>query len=347
MFIPDNTTKIKTNFRINEKLSIAGRKIGATTSEINNIGTVEVQEVYITDEGRAFYKTKDGLIDGGNAIKIIDGSIQYISDLGPDKTKIALANGGIITREPLLSKNFALAKYGAIGSSQYVGCALNDGNALFVRDSNDFGYGSIVGSPAEFFISLPNQTLINLIRINLLKEWSKTPFSYQYQLFISQDGVKWDIVVDKSKGTQYYTSWQNDTFEPRLVQFIKVVGLRNSIPGNGQFAITEIEAYKTLEYKPLEGTIIETDYSGLKIETPQPGSIENLANKIDEALEPEIGILLPTPPPLPPVVSVAQPLIEQPTVIPEAIPPKDNMVLYMGIGIAGFLALLLMMRRKS
>jgi hypothetical protein len=71
------------------------------------------------------------------------------------------------------------------------------------------------------------------------------PRFYQYIIYTSADGRKYDTLVDRSKGE--WRSWQDIRFPSRPVRFIKIVGLYGSDvlvhPSDKWFHVSEVEAY--------------------------------------------------------------------------------------------------------
>ncbi|KAL1138587.1 hypothetical protein AAG570_008650 [Ranatra chinensis] len=133
--------------------------------------------------------------------------------------------------------------------------ALLDGNH-FIYDMergytrhriNDAGDHGIV-------IKLGTQALVNNMRMLL---WDRDVRSYSYYIEVSMDQKDWVRVIDH---TAYYCrSWQNLFFEPRVVQYIKLVGTNNTV--NKVFHVVAFEVMYSTENMRLVKGLIEPKHN--------------------------------------------------------------------------------------
>ncbi|KAG7307024.1 BTB/POZ domain-containing protein 9 [Plutella xylostella] len=93
-------------------------------------------------------------------------------------------------------------------------------------------------------VRLQARVIFNHIRLLL---WDRDNRSYTYYIEVSVDQKEWVRVVDHSR--YYCRSWQNLYFEPRVVQYIKVVGTSNTV--NKVFHAVALEAMYTSKVPPL------------------------------------------------------------------------------------------------
>lgn len=56
--------------------------------------------------------------------------------------------------------------------------------------------------------------------------WDKDQRTYSFYIETSINNSDWEIIVDKRN--EHLRSWQQFTFEPRAISFIKIVGTHNT-----------------------------------------------------------------------------------------------------------------------
>ncbi|CAG9585880.1 unnamed protein product [Danaus chrysippus] len=148
-------------------------------------------------------------------------------------------------------ENVATPKRGARVISGDMRSALLDGNS----DNYDMERGytrhniSDAADNPGIVVRLATTTIINHIRLLL---WDRDNRSYAYYIEVSVDQKDWVRVIDHSN--YFCRSWQNLYFEPRVVQYIKVVGTSNTV--NKVFHAVSLEAMHTSVVPPLcEGLV--------------------------------------------------------------------------------------------
>jgi hypothetical protein len=99
---------------------------------------------------------------------------------------------------------------------------------------HDYASGDL---PSEFIVVLDEVYALSAIRVRL---WQGDSRKYTYKLETSEDGRRWELLVDLSSSPS--RGLQIHELEPRDVRFIKLTGLSNSLVDNNQFHVLEIEA---------------------------------------------------------------------------------------------------------
>jgi len=131
------------------------------------------------------------------------------------------------------SINVALASTGAKAEAPTAPEFMNDGKIRYGKREG-FSWGHY---PCDFVVKFGKTETISKIRF-LLYDLEKDRV-YTYKLYTQRrSGGKWDLVSDHSKKPS--KSWQEHSFNPRMVTAVKVEGLGNS--ANKQFHIVELEA---------------------------------------------------------------------------------------------------------
>ncbi|XP_059061241.1 BTB/POZ domain-containing protein 9 [Achroia grisella] len=98
-------------------------------------------------------------------------------------------------------------------------------------------------------VRLATCTIINHLRLLL---WDRDNRSYAYYIEVSVDQKDWVRVIDHSN--YFCRSWQNLYFEPRVVQYIKIVGTSNTV--NKVFHAVSLEALQTARVPPLRAGLV-------------------------------------------------------------------------------------------
>jgi hypothetical protein len=135
----------------------------------------------------------------------------------------------------VVSGNVALSRRGASVTGPYKG-----GESLL--DGRSEGYAK-----AKLYfpvvVTLPEVYLLRSVRIHLIAAWlpnnSRESF-YQYKVEVSEDGVNYETVADRTSGR--HRDWQDITFPPRPVQFIRIIGTHDH-PHQTGIRIAEVEAF--------------------------------------------------------------------------------------------------------
>ncbi|CAH2086939.1 unnamed protein product [Euphydryas editha] len=154
----------------------------------------------------------------------------------------------------LPEENVATPKRGARVISGDMRSALLDGDTDNYDMERGYTRHNISDAPDNpgIVVRLATTTIINHIRMLL---WDRDNRSYAYYIEVSVDQKDWVRVIDHSN--YYCRSWQNLYFEPRVVQYIKVVGTSNTV--NKVFHAVELEALHTARVPPLsEGLVRPT-----------------------------------------------------------------------------------------
>jgi hypothetical protein len=137
----------------------------------------------------------------------------------------------------VVSGNVALSRRGASVTGPY-----RDGESLLDGGSDGYGKAKLY---CPVVVMLPEVYQLRSVRIHLIAAWlpnnSKESF-YQYKLEVSDDGVNYELVADRTSGR--HRDWQHITFPPRPVKFIRITGTHDH-PHQTGIRIAEIEAYCT------------------------------------------------------------------------------------------------------
>ncbi|XP_045446024.1 BTB/POZ domain-containing protein 9 [Melitaea cinxia] len=143
-------------------------------------------------------------------------------------------------------ENVATPKRGARVISGDMRSALLDGDTDNYDMERGYTRHNISDAPDNpgIVVRLATTTIINHIRMLL---WDRDNRSYAYYIEVSVDQKDWVRVIDHSN--YYCRSWQNLYFEPRVVQYIKVVGTSNTV--NKVFHAVSLEALHTARVPPL------------------------------------------------------------------------------------------------
>nr|XP_034839915.1 BTB/POZ domain-containing protein 9 [Maniola hyperantus] len=148
-------------------------------------------------------------------------------------------------------ENVATIKRGARVIAGDMRSALLDGDTDMYDMERGYTRHTISDAPDNpgIIVRLATTTIINHIRLLL---WDRDNRSYAYFIEVSVDQKDWVRVIDHSN--YFCRSWQNLYFEPRVVQFIKVVGTSNTV--NKVFHAVSLEALHTSRVPPLRDGLV-------------------------------------------------------------------------------------------
>lgn len=102
------------------------------------------------------------------------------------------------------------------------------------------------GNPGEWFkVQLDDKTTVNAIQVNFADNDSKLKIEskdiyYQYRILGSNDGKKWDVIVDKSKNTIDACHDYIELEKPVKTKYIKIENVR--VP-DGKFSIYDLRIF--------------------------------------------------------------------------------------------------------
>ncbi|XP_049867338.1 BTB/POZ domain-containing protein 9 isoform X2 [Pectinophora gossypiella] len=146
----------------------------------------------------------------------------------------------------LPEENVATPKRGARVISGDMRSALLDGDTETYDMERGYTRHTISDAPDNpgIVVRLAAHTIINHVRLLL---WDRDNRSYAYFIEVSVDQKDWVRVIDHSN--YFCRSWQNLYFEPRVVQYIKLVGTSNTV--NKVFHAVALEAMHTTKVPPL------------------------------------------------------------------------------------------------
>uniref|UniRef100_A0A146M582 BTB/POZ domain-containing protein 9 n=1 Tax=Lygus hesperus TaxID=30085 RepID=A0A146M582_LYGHE len=132
--------------------------------------------------------------------------------------------------------------------------ALLDGNTFNYDMEHGYTRHSINDGGDSIIIKLGTQCLVNHIRMLL---WDKDLRSYCYYIEVSMDKKDWVRVVDH---TNYFCrSWQKLYFEPRVVNYIRIVGTHNTV--NTVFHVVAFEVMYTNKIMSLVNGIVNPTHN--------------------------------------------------------------------------------------
>ncbi|XP_026501622.1 BTB/POZ domain-containing protein 9 [Vanessa tameamea] len=146
----------------------------------------------------------------------------------------------------LPEENVATAKRGARVIAGDMRSALLDGDTDNYDMERGYTRHTISDAPDNpgIVVRLATTTIVNHLRLLL---WDRDNRSYAYYVEVSVDQKDWVRVIDHSD--YFCRSWQNLYFEPRVVQYIKIVGTSNTV--NKVFHAVSLEALHSARVPPL------------------------------------------------------------------------------------------------
>jgi len=143
---------------------------------------------------------------------------------------------GFIAGGAVQKGNVALASNGTTVRGVHEGAkCLFDGDSVNYGGGKGIAYSDI---PCEWIIEFKKTYRLQHVRLLLFDKDPKDS-DCNYTLATSTDGNKYTVLADRSKGQ--WSSWQEISFSPRPVKFIKLVGLKGTRWNT--FCVVEFEAY--------------------------------------------------------------------------------------------------------
>ncbi|XP_030034586.1 BTB/POZ domain-containing protein 9 isoform X2 [Manduca sexta] len=167
----------------------------------------------------------------------------------------------------LPEENVATPKRGARVISGDMRSALLDGDTDNYDMERGYTRHTISDAPDNpgIVVRLATTTIINYIRLLL---WDRDNRSYAYYIEVSVDQKDWVRVIDHSN--YFCRSWQNLYFEPRVVQYIKLVGTSNTVNKVNNlyvvFHAVSLEALHTARVPPLCNGLIKPVHNVATVE---------------------------------------------------------------------------------
>jgi len=138
----------------------------------------------------------------------------------------------------VVTGNVALSRRGAVVTGPY-----RDVELMFDGRSSDKESYAKARLNVPIVVTLPEVYQLRSVRIRLIETWSSdNNTGYRYKMEVSEDGVNYKTVADRTSGL--HRDWQNIGFSPRPVKTIRIVGTYDH-PHQTGFRIAEIEAYCT------------------------------------------------------------------------------------------------------
>jgi len=180
-------------------------------------------------------------------------------------------------------ENIATTQHGAEVIEGEMRECLLDGNTTNFDLDRGFTRHLILDGDEGIVIALGRPSIINTIKLLL---WDKEATrSYSYYIEVSMDCEDWIRVLDYSK--YYCRSWQTVHFKPRVVRYIRVYGVHNTV--NKVFHLVHFEcSYSNATYELGEdGVIVPTENVAL----PSLGAsvIEGVSRSRNALLNGEVG----------------------------------------------------------
>ncbi|XP_062526746.1 BTB/POZ domain-containing protein 9 isoform X1 [Bombyx mori] len=163
----------------------------------------------------------------------------------------------------LPEENVATAKRGARVLAGDMRAALLDGDTEGYDMERGYTRHAICDAgdaePRGIVVRLHTTLIINHLRLLL---WDRDNRSYAYYIEVSLDQKDWVRVIDHSN--YFCRSWQNLYFEPRVVQYIKIVGTSNTV--NKVFHAVALEAMHTARVPPLCNGLVKPTHNVATVE---------------------------------------------------------------------------------
>ncbi|XP_065343465.1 BTB/POZ domain-containing protein 9 [Cloeon dipterum] len=187
------------------------------------------------------------------------------------QNRTAMKNTDLKYRGFMLPKeNVAHVKHGTQVLQGEMRSALLDGDTTnYDMERGYTRHGITAGGDSGILIKLGMPCIINHMKMLL---WDKDVRSYCYFIEVSMDTVDWVKVIDH---TYYYCrSWQYLYFEPRVVQYIRIVGTHNTV--NKVFHVVAFEAvYDNKQFTIEKGMIAPTE--NVAVQTLSASVIEGVS----------------------------------------------------------------------
>lgn len=160
-------------------------------------------------------------------------------------------------------------------------CLLDGDTTAFDLDRG-FTRHLILEGDKGICISLGKPSIINTIKLLL---WNKDARSYSYYIDVSMDNEDWIRMIDYSK--YFCRSWQTLHFKPRVVRYIRVYGVHNTV--NKVFHLVHFEcSYSNTTYELGEDGVIVPSWN---VALPSLGAsvIEGVSRSRNALLNGEVG----------------------------------------------------------
>lgn len=155
----------------------------------------------------------------------------------------------------LPNENLAVARFGTKVLKGEMRSALLDGNTYHYDMEKGYTRHQINEVDDHgILIRLGNQALVNHIKMLL---WDKDLRSYSYYVEVSMDEKDWVRIIDYN--LYYCRSWQRLYFEPRVVQYIRIVGTHNTV--NLVFHVVAFEIMYTTEVPAVIDGLVKPLYN--------------------------------------------------------------------------------------
>ncbi len=163
--------------------------------------------------------------------------------------------------------NVALASRGATATGPYAKTELLLDGKANVKDNYAKARLNV-----PIVVTLPEVYRLRSVRIRLVETWSSdNSTGYRYKMEVSEDGVNYKTVADRTSGL--HRDWQNIEFSPRPVKAIRITGTHDH-PHNTGIRIAEVEAFCT-EWKPSTSQDVTT-----RSQTQNSGQQGNLQSRL-------------------------------------------------------------------
>lgn len=179
-------------------------------------------------------------------------------------------------------ENIATSRHGAeVIEGEMRECLLDGDTTTFDLDRG-FTRHLILEGDKGICISLGRPSIINTIKLLL---WNKDSRSYSYYIEVSMDNEDWIRMIDYSK--YFCRSWQTLHFKPRVVRYIRVYGVHNTV--NKVFHLVHFEcSYSNTMHEFGEDGVIVPSWN---VALPSLGAsvIEGVSRSRNALLNGEVG----------------------------------------------------------
>lgn len=179
-------------------------------------------------------------------------------------------------------ENIATSQHGAEVIEGEMRESLLDGDTTNFDLDRGFTRHLILEGDKGICIALGRPSIINNIKMLL---WNKDPRSYSYYIEVSVDNEDWIRVIDYSK--YFCRSWQRLYFKPRVVRYIRVLGVHNTV--NKVFHLVHFEcSYSNTTYQLGEDGVI-VPFENVALPSLGASVIEGVSRSRNALLNGEVG----------------------------------------------------------
>lgn len=179
-------------------------------------------------------------------------------------------------------ENIATSQHGAEVIEGEMRESLLDGDTTTFDLDRGFTRHLILEGDKGICIALGRPSIINNIKMLL---WNKDPRSYSYYIEVSVDNEDWIRVIDYSK--YFCRSWQRLYFKPRVVRYIRVLGVHNTV--NKVFHLVHFEcSYSNTTYQLGEDGVI-VPFENVALPSLGASVIEGVSRSRNALLNGEVG----------------------------------------------------------